>query len=249
MTKSFTYAGRELEAMNVAENYHRWILKVFQPYLGKHLVEVGAGIGSFAEMILANHKCETFSAVEPSKDIYDTLRSRISTHKTGARVTAYHGCFDQVAPLLKSSQPPDTAIYVNTLEHIANDRAELKTVHETLTQNGCLLLFVPALPWLHGSFDDLVGHYRRYKKRELEEKLVEAGFEVVASRYFDLVGIAPWWIKYRLLRSNNMEAGAVKFYDRFVVPAVRRIEAVVPPLIGKSIIAVGCKRNQDSRTT
>ena len=243
MTETFTYPGRELEAMDAAENYHRWILNVFEPYLGKHVVEVGAGIGSFSELILSHHDCETLSIVEPSEDMYKTLRDRLAQHGSCARVDTYHGTFNQVAAQLNSVQRPDTAIYVNVLEHIADDRSELKTVHESLMQNGCVLLFVPALPWLHGSFDDLAGHYRRYKKRELEQKLLESGFEVVKSSYFDMAGIAPWWIKYRLLRSKHMEASAVRLYDRFVVPAVRRIEAVVPPVIGKSIVAVGRKRN------
>jgi hypothetical protein len=27
------YVGKDLEAMDFAENYHRWILDVFRPYL------------------------------------------------------------------------------------------------------------------------------------------------------------------------------------------------------------------------
>ena len=70
---TFAYTGRELEAMSEAGNYHRWILGIFAPYLGRHLVEVGAGLGSFSELIISHHACETLSLVEPSGDMYQQL--------------------------------------------------------------------------------------------------------------------------------------------------------------------------------
>lgn len=118
---------------------------------------------------------------------------------------------------------------------------ELQAVHQTLSARGRLFLFVPALSWLYGAFDARVGHLRRYTKNELEEKLKRAGFRIVLLSYFDLAGIAPWWIKYRLLRSADMKPGSVRFYDRFIVPAVSRIEARLRLPLGKNLIVVAEK--------
>src|SRR4051812_30371942 len=52
MQEQWSYPGRELESMVFAANYHRWILDIFRPYLGKRIVEVGAGSGSFSELLL-----------------------------------------------------------------------------------------------------------------------------------------------------------------------------------------------------
>lgn len=68
-----------------------------------------------------------------------------------------------------------------------------------------------------------------------------AGFRVITSRYFDLMGVVPWWVKYTLLQSNQMEPGAVRFYDQMVVPVARRLETVVNVPIGKNVLLVGEK--------
>jgi SAM-dependent methyltransferase len=241
MSESFAYAGRELEAMAEATNYRRWILDVFKPYLGEHLVEVGAGLGSFSELILSRYACRTLSLVEPSASMYERLVARTQRVNTNTRVEAFHGTFASVARVIKARQAPDSVIYINVLEHVEDDEAELNSVCQSLTNNGRVLIFVPALAWLYGGFDKRVGHYRRYTRTELEKKLGRAGFKIVHSAYFDLPGIIPWWIKYRLLRSENISPGAVRFYDRFAIPTVRWIETRLSPPIGKNVIAVGQK--------
>jgi SAM-dependent methyltransferase len=241
MSEGFVYTGRELEAMTEAANYHRWILDIFKPYLGKHLVEVGAGLGSFSELILKNHDCETLSLVEPSEQMCERLVVLRNDLNTATRVEAYHSTFLEAAPLIAQRQMPDSIIYVNVLEHIADDEGELKAICRSLSDGGHALIFVPALPWLHGSLDDRVGHFRRYTKSEVEGKLRRAGFKVLRSAYFDLPGIVPWWVMSRLLRSDTVGGGAISLYDRLVVPTLRRIETLVPPPIGKNIIAVARK--------
>lgn len=237
----FAYKGPELEAMGAASNYHRWILAVFKPFLGRHVVEVGAGLGAFSELILSQHPCETLSLVEPSDEMHGKLAEKASRMDTTTRVETYHANFVNAAPLIKAKQAPDSVIYVNVLEHIADDEFELETVRQNLSEGGCIFLFVPALQWLYGVFDERVGHVRRYTKRELEDKLERSGFNILLSSYFDLAGVAPWWIKYRLLKSATMGERGVRFYDRFIVPAARRIESVASPPIGKNVIVIAQK--------
>jgi SAM-dependent methyltransferase len=239
--ESLTYPGRELEAMDQAANYHRWILEIFKPFLGSNIVEVGAGMGSFSELILRGHKCETLSLVEPSKEMYEQLVARVQELQL-TTINTYHATFETAAPLIKSQHLPDSIIYVNVLEHVADDEHELDAVHETLSDNGRAFIFVPALSWLYGSFDERIGHVRRYSKRELEGKLERAGFKVVFSTYFDFFGVVPWWVKYRVLKSSSMNPRAVRLYDRFIVPAARRLENIVPPPIGKNLVVIAEKR-------
>ena len=75
-----TYVGTDLEAMSFAENYHRWILNELRPYLGKSVVEVGAGTGSFSELLL---ECRPTSLilVEPS-EMVGKLRQNISAEES-----------------------------------------------------------------------------------------------------------------------------------------------------------------------
>jgi hypothetical protein len=98
------------------------------------------------------------------------------------------------------------------------------------------------MPSLMSDFDRAIGHFRRYRKRELEQKVRNAGFDIVKSRYFDVAGITPWMIKYRMLRSKTMGGGAIAAYDNLVVPIMRRVESIVTPPIGKNILLVARKR-------
>jgi len=239
---AFVYSGRELEAMDEASNYHRWILGIFAPYLGRHLVEVGAGLGSFSELILRHHACETLSLVEPSRDMYQQLEAWARLMPAKPLVETYQSGFPEAVPLMKAKHSLDSIIYVNVLEHIVDDALELNAIHHALSDNGRVFIFVPALSWLYGPFDQRVGHLRRYTKGELERKLARAGFRTIVSTYFDLVGIAPWWFKYRLLKSATMEPRGVRFYDRYIVPVARRLESTIHPPVGKNVIVVAEKR-------
>lgn len=240
MNADHGYAGKDLEAMSFAVNYHRWLLSLFAPYLGTRVVEVGAGTGSVSELLLELHP-ESLSLVEPSTAMYEQLRARIDGLKTSARIKTYNHVFKKVAESIGRSETPDSIIYVNVLEHIADDATELRIINNTLDPGGRVFIFVPALPWLHGSMDQQLGHYRRYRRSELEEKCVAAGFKVIVSRYFDFPGVLPWWIKYRLLRSGSMEPGAVRVYDQLVVPIAKVLEAKIKPPLGKNVLLIGEK--------
>ena len=100
------------------------------------------------------------------------------------------------------------------------------------------MIFVPALMALYGKFDRKIGHFRRYSKKELEEKCKSAGFTIVISRYFDFAGIVPWFVKYKILRSDSLSSGAVKLYDWLVIPFVKRFESVVKVPLGKNVVMV-----------
>ena len=162
--------------------------------------------------------------------------------RTGTRVTVFNDTFARVARRLTDEERPVSVIYVNVLEHVEDDESELRLVSDVLAPGGRAFVFVPAFQWLYGGFDRQVGHRRRYTRRELEEKCGRAGLRVLRSAYFDAGGVLPWWLKYRVLRSEEMEPGAVRFYDRFCVPLLRRVEAVVPPPVGKNILLVAEKR-------
>lgn len=239
MGERVAYAGRDLESMSFARNYHRWILELFGPHIGSRLVEVGAGTGSFSEL-LVERAPESLTLVEPS-EMYERLSERVASWETKTRVRAFNDTFAGVAARVREEERPDTIIYVNVLEHIDDDEAELALMRDALVEGGRALIFVPAYQWLYGSFDEMVGHRRRYTLGGLRAKCERAGMRVVLSTYFDSAGVLPWWLKYRVMRSRRMEAGAVKFYDDYCVPPLRRIEGLIRPPFGKNVLLVARK--------
>jgi SAM-dependent methyltransferase len=227
------YPGRDLEAMSFALNYHRWIVAQFVPYLGDTIAEVGAGSGSVSKLLLQQNVKQLF-AFEPSDNMFRVLANEL---KQETRAKAINDFFHP----RHGKQRFDAVAYINVLEHIEDDRIELANAFEALRTNGHLLLFVPALAWLYSEHDKEIGHFRRYTKSGLASLVEQAGFTIVKARYFDVVGILPWYVNFVLLR-NSIGGRSVALYDRLVVPLMRNIETAIPPPIGKNVLLVGRKR-------
>jgi SAM-dependent methyltransferase len=225
--------------MAEAENYHRWILEVFAPHLGGRVVEVGAGTGSFSAL-LAQRGPRVLTLVEPSPRMYGQLTGR--TWPEGVEVRLHNAFFPEVADRIVAEGRPDAILYVNVLEHVADDEGELRRAADALAPGGRLLIFVPALTALYSRFDAMLGHHRRYTRASLEATCAAAGLAVVESRYFDLLGVLPWWAKYRLLRSREMSPGSVRLYDRLGVPVTRALERAIRPPVGKNVLLVATRR-------
>ncbi len=239
MSDPYSYPGRDLESMAFAVNYHRWIVDELRPFLGSRVVEVGAGAGSFTALLHEIRPLQ-LDVVEPSPEMFPLLSHWAAGHASPETVQLHNALFTEVAEKLAPSLP-ESVLYINVLEHVADDVVELDIAYRTLAPGGRVCVFVPALPFLYGRFDARIGHLRRYRRRELVDHLAAAGFEVELARYFDIAGILPWWIKYRLLRSATLGLATVRLYDRFAVPVIRRVERRITVPLGKNLLCVGRK--------
>lgn len=228
------YPGKDLEAMSFAVNYHKWILDEFRPFLGRKVIEVGAGTGDFSALLI-NEKIDELALVEPSEMFYQ-LSQNIRSESIS--VSFFHNIFADVAGQFEGSKAPDTIIYINVLEHIEDDANELRLIFDRLVPGGHALIFVPALPSLYGEFDRQIGHFRRYIKKGLCDLATGAGFKVVKAKYFDFVGIFPWFVKYKVLGSASLESGLIKLYDTVAVPVNKVAESLITPPIGKNLLFV-----------
>jgi SAM-dependent methyltransferase len=226
------YFGRDLEAMSFAVNYHRWILDEFREFVGRTVVEVGAGTGNFTALVQETGLSLHF-ALEPAANVFAQLAERFAGV---AGVRTLNGTLADLGGEIDGRA--DTVLYVNVLEHIEDDRRELERAREALRPGGHLCVFVPALPWLYGTADAAFGHHRRYTRRGLERLAGGAGFRVLRLRHFDIAGILPWFVLFRVLKRPCFTAGQARWYDRLAVPALRRMESAVAPPTGKNLLLV-----------
>jgi SAM-dependent methyltransferase len=230
----FTYSGEELDALAGARNYYGWIADGFAPYLGARIVEVGAGIGTFTEYLLARRPDARVTAIEPAVNNFPHLAARFAADP---RVVAVQGYLDAGLPAGEA----DAVVAVNVMEHVEDDAGFLAAAARALAPGGHVLLFVPALPALFGSLDRAFEHYRRYTRPVLRGRLAAAGLEPLTVRYVNLPGVAAWWLSGKVLRKTSVAARDARVYDRWVVPWVRAIETRVPPPFGQSLLAVARK--------
>lgn len=229
------YAGQDLEALSDLPRYNAWILQHFSEHLRGRTLEVGAGIGNVAAHYLP--QVDHALLVEPAVNLFTQLQMRFSGDN---RVTTACALLKDVDPSLLA-QPFDAAIMVNVLEHIEDDAAVLRDLFGRVKPGGALLLFVPALPFLYGSLDELVHHVRRYTMKSLEQVVSDAGFAVHKLRYMDALGMAPWLVVGRVLKQRKFSQTGAQLYDRVGVPVTKWLEERVKPPLGKSLVCVAIK--------
>lgn len=231
---AFAYASDELDAMVEARRYYASIMRYFRPHVGRRVMEVGAGVGTFAAHLRAVPAVERLRLVEPAVNNLDPLRDRF---RGDAAVEVLPGYLEE--HVIPASL--DTVVAVNVLEHVEDDVAFLKQAHASLVPGGHLLLFVPALQAIYGSLDRAFEHHRRYDKPMLRQRLHEAGFRIDELRYSNLIGVLGWFVAGRVLRKSSIGVRDVRLYDRLVVPWLSRIERHVAPPLGQSLIAIATK--------
>jgi SAM-dependent methyltransferase len=235
MSETVSYEGKDLEAVADMPRYHDWIMEHFRPHLRGNAAEFGAGLGTISERILPS--VSSLDLVEPSPNLVGQLRRRFADEPK------VHVFAETLETRIEQGEPGtyDAVVMVNVLEHIEDDALALHGLNRLLKPGGRLLVFVPAMPFLYSRLDELVGHHRRYTRPALAGRLAHAGFRVRQARYMDVLGILPWWLVNTLGGSTAFDPRAVRLYDTVGIPVTRLAERLVPPPVGKNVVAVAEK--------
>ena len=235
-----SFAAEDLEVMSDAENYVRWIFsELIAPHLGRRVLEIGSGIGTFSSRIATEAKVERLTSVEVDARLVDVARTALAAARVQKPVDYVVGDY-LAAPLPKDQY--DTALLINVLEHLRDDRASVRKARSELRMDGRLVIFVPAFELLMSGLDRRLGHYRRYTTGSLRQLLEGAGFSVTALRYYNLTGFLGWLWRFRILGRTEQSRGLVRFFDRVVLPVQLRVERMLQLPVGQSVYAVAKKR-------
>jgi methionine biosynthesis protein MetW len=148
---------------------------------GASVLDVGAGTGTFAEMV-ARERRASVTCIEPDAPRANTARSR--------GLTVFTGTVQEFAA--SSAERFDVAVLADVVEHLPYAAPILTTVRGLLASDGHLLVSVPnAAHWtirsalLRGRFDyDVAGlmdatHLRWYTLESLKRLLTACGYVVV----------------------------------------------------------------------
>jgi SAM-dependent methyltransferase len=232
------YEGQDLEALADIPNYQKWILDTFPVKPRGRVLEIGAGIGNLARHYV--DQVDEAVLLEPAPNLRGRLESgfegRPTVHVVSALLEQVTG--KSVGGVHFELATFDTILLINVLEHVDDDLAMLGRIRSLLRPGGSLLLFVPALPWLYGSLDAMVSHKRRYTREGLREVVASAELEVRFLRYFDVLGVLPWFVAGRVAKREKFDELAAKLYDRTAVPVGARMERHWAPPLGKNLICV-----------
>ena len=231
-------AAEELENLANADRFFGWITDELSPHLGHRILEVGAGIGTIATKMAQRKATAEITAIEPAENLFERLRSAAAGLPN---VTALQMTSQEL--VVTRPQQFDSVVYVNVLEHILDDAAEMRTAFDLVAPGGSLVVFVPAMSRLYGSLDYKSGHHRRYDKARLRGVIADAGFEIVELRHIEVAGVVPYWLMYRVLDRQSLSSMSSGVFDRVVVPVSKLAQRLVPnPPIGKNLLAIARRR-------
>jgi len=220
----------EFAALNEAKNYRKALLREFSEHLRGRVLEIGAGIGQITGELLQNPAINKLVSIEPDPQFCSRFRLAFPAHEI------IQGTIDD----LKSEDRWNAILSVNVLEHISEDECELAIYRQKLAhEKGVLCLFVPARPEIYAPIDGDFGHFRRYTRPELRQKLERAGFEILRLRYYNFVGYFAWWLNFCVLKKRGFDLQAVRLFDRVIFPPVHGFESkICPPPIGQSLLVM-----------
>lgn len=228
MSEPFKYQGDELALFQYAKHWKAYFSKEIRPFIKGNVLEVGAGIGA-TTLLLNDGKAKIWLMLEPDLQMSVVLKEKIETGELPVNCRVQTGTIDDMHPGF------DTIIYIDVLEHIEADAAEIKKAAALLNTGGHIVVLSPAFRSLYNPFDKAIGHYRRYNKRMLRN-ITPPGLEPVSFRYYDSTGYFAALMNKILLRKKYPTQKQVLFWDNWLVPVSKITDKLFFHGFGKSII-------------
>jgi SAM-dependent methyltransferase len=220
----------DLESLANSRRLGDWMFDQFADAVHGSVVEVGAGIGTFTERILAADVGDVL-LIEPDARCADTLHDRFGGDP---RVRIVRERLPGAPTLAEARSRFDFALCQNVLEHVEDDAAAVAAMAAALRPRGRLGLLVPAHPRLYGSLDRAFGHHRRYDRGRLRQIVEQAGLRVRALYSFNLLGVVGWWAKSRA-GADSLGEGSLAVYET-LVRMWRPVEERIRPKWGLSLV-------------
>ena len=230
----YAYPGAELELFAGARRWKRYLRAQIGPFLRGDVLEVGAGIGGTTDVLLAG-TARTWTCLEPDGDLHARLAGAVPGYAAREKVST--SALRGVVSDLPAAASFDCVLYVDVLEHIDDDRAELARAAARTRAGGAIVVMSPAHQWLYSPFDEHVGHCRRYAKKRLRE-IAPPATRVERLRYLDAAGLLASLASRWLLRAALPTAGQLEAWDRLLVPCSRVLDPLLAYRAGKSVLAV-----------
>jgi len=226
----FRYVGSELDTFAHATNWKSYVRAKLHPYLVGDVLEVGAGIGAVTQLLYDGTQ-RRWVCLEPDRALAERIKA--GAHPKLQTCEVIVGTLWDLDP----QENFDAVLYMDVLEHIEDDRAELARAAQHLKPNGTLLILAPALPWLFTPFDAAIDHYRRYTRDSLRA-IAPQGLRETKCVYLDAIGLMVSAGNRLFLRSATPSVRQILFWDRFLVPISRFADRVVAYSLGRSVLAI-----------
>ncbi len=223
-----------LDALSYAPKFNAWMADTISPYLGKRVLEIGAGTGNLTRPLA--HRREYYAATDIGPAHLTALRNRFA-HRPNLEVR--HCDVEVREDVQYFAGKVDTVVCLNVLEHVAGADLAARNLYDVLEPGGVAVILVPQGQDIFGALDVALGHYLRYSEVQLQERLERAGFTVERFIQFNRVSRPGWWFTGTVLRRQTLARFPMRVFNSLVW-LWRKIDKSLPwPAV--SIIAIARK--------
>jgi SAM-dependent methyltransferase len=233
---AYIYPGDELDVFAKAVNWKRYYSRYVERFIRGDVLEVGAGIGGTTQILAAGQQ-KSWLCLEPDPALAKTIQERSQRGEFAANVEVLVGQIND----LPSHRSFDSILYIDVLEHLSDDRGELRRARKLLKRGGSLVVLSPAHQFLYSEFDRAVGHCRRYNASMLRS-ISPPGLKLDTIFYLDSLGMLLSMGNKLLLGSGKPTDAQIQLWDQVVIPLSKYVDPMTNWRIGKSIIAVWTSR-------
>ena len=230
-----SYIIRDQQRMQRARNYFHWQARLVRPHLGARVLEIGCGVGNFTRHLLDR---ELVVGIDVEGECLAEL-DRNFGHR-GNLIAERMDILDDAFAALGEYRI-DSVVCLNVLEHVQDDHRALVQIASVLPRAGRLVLMVPAFGALYGPIDSRLGHFRRYSKASLAALAAAEGYRVVRLSYMNSIGFFGWWFNAHILKKEEQSEAQIAVFDSLMVPVISRMEKLLTPPFGQSLLAVLAK--------
>lgn len=156
-----------------------------------NLLDVGSGLGLLISK--AHKKNIQVKGIEPDKkliDLSEKFFGKLDVVNTSLETYNTHKKFDNV-------------VMVDVLECIDDYKTTLIKAISLLQNDGRLIMVVPAYPSFFGSRDRMMKYFRRFDRNKFSLELDALGLRILKIRYWNMFGVVPYSILYKVLRKES----------------------------------------------
>jgi SAM-dependent methyltransferase len=228
---SYSYVGSELELFIKATRWKKYWSSRLRPFVRGKVLDVGAGLGATFDYL--GESAEHWTCLEPDPALCQQLSARLENHPRPPRVQC--GTLEAIG----EGEQFDSIVYIDVLEHIEHDGAELERAAAHVAPGGSLIVLSPALPFLFSPFDRSVGHFRRYTAQSLKD-VTPPGLSVKDWFFLDGLGVLASLFARVAKRSAPTQA-QIATWDQLIVPVSRITDAVTQRWFGRTIVMAWTK--------
>lgn len=155
------------------------------------IVDVGAGSAFFSEFLSGVFPKSNFYCIDTNySEEIEILTPHITLLREGSEVQA------------------DVLLFMDVLEHVENDLDLLDQYVSRANVGAKILITVPAYMSLWSEHDVFLGHYRRYRRSDVNKLVGLAGLEIEESKYlFSVIFPFVYFLRkfgYRRGKGSNM---------------------------------------------